>query len=150
MSQKETDAASGSTNETHLYYIEVLKEVRIILTERIGPDAKTAPRMDSPTTAETPSPLIPTRKPTLGKRKNSTSKIHESDRSKAAKTKPAVIAPELATDDGAGHPAKTPMRQKDDWRRVIADSRNNMGEKKSATGARPGSSAAALHVAITA
>ena len=144
MSQKATDAAARIINDTHLYYIEVLKGVRIILTKRIDPDAKTAPRMNSPTTAETPGTLTPAHKPNLGKRKNSTSKIHESDRSKAAKT-------ELATDDKANHSATTtPMKHRDDWRRVIAGSCNNASETKCAAVARPVSYAAALHVALTA
>ena len=71
MSRKSTDDLSKISTEKHLYYIEVLKEVKTILTER------REPQMETPTH---------TYNPTLGKRKTSATSIQSPDRRKAIKT----------------------------------------------------------------
>ncbi|CAF9922492.1 MAG: hypothetical protein ALECFALPRED_002100 [Alectoria fallacina] len=71
MSRKSTDDLSRISTEKHLYYIEVLKEMKTILAERMEPQVET--------------PTL-THNPTLGKRKPSATSLQGPDRRKAIKT----------------------------------------------------------------
>ena len=150
LSRKSTDAISEYINECHAYYIQVLKEVRTILAERMELEAKTAPRTNPPAPATTSSMSTQTNKVTLGKRKNSFTTLQGPDQSKAVKTETPKSRSEHVLVNQPNPSVTAQNKQQEKWRQVIAETRDKTNEKDCATAARPMSYAAALRVAITA
>ena len=150
LSRNPTDVISEYDNESHAYYIEVLKEVRTILTERMELEAKTAPQTKAAAPANTLSVSNHSHKVTLGKRKNSFTTLQGPDQSKAVKTETTKSKSELALVNQANPSVTAYNKQQEKWRQVIAETWDKTSEKKCDTPSRPMSYAAALRVAITA
>lgn len=148
MSRKSTDDLSKFSNESHVYYIEVLKEVKVILAEHIEPQTTTSSQAGSPTLSETTNIPTQTPNPTLGKRKVSSTSHQNPDRRKAMKTESTTSSPKHVLQKEAKHLTTTQRQQEKEWRHVVANSCNKMAEKDCAPVAKPMSYAAALRVAV--
>ena len=150
LSGKSTDAISEYINESHAYYIQVLEEVRTMLAKRMELEAKTAPRINPPAPATTPSMSTQTNKVTLGKGKNSFTTLQGPDQSKAVKTEITKSKSEHVLVNQTEPSVTAQNKQQEKWRQVIAETCDKTNEKTCATTARPMSYAAALRVPITA
>ena len=150
LSRNPTDVISEYINESHAYYIEVLKEVRTILAERMQLEAKTAPQTKAAAPANTLSVSNRSHKVTLGKRKNSFNTLQGPDQSKVVKTETTKSKSDYAMVNQTDPSVTAQNKQQEKWRQVIAETCDKASEKNRATPARPMSYAAALRVAITA
>ena len=145
MSQKCTNEI---TIQSHLYYIEVLKETKTILAERMEePEAIAATHMESPDARPTNKPSQ-TSNNTLGKRKPSSTTFHDSDQKKAAKTEATTLKP-LHVFKGANPAATAEKIQHAEWRQIVAKNCNGTTDNKRAAANKPMSYATAAR-AITA
>ena len=134
MSQKSTDERSHIINESHLYYIEVLKETRAILAEGIEPEA----------TVVTYTELLYAKltNNTLGKRKPSSTTHHGWEQNKAAKTEATTPTP-LHIFKGANPAAAAEKTQRAQWRQIVAKNCNSTTDNTGAAANKPMSNAAA-------
>ena len=134
MSRKSTDDLSKLSNEKHIYYIEILSEVRIILRERMETGIETSSLAESRSPAKTTRLPIQKHNATLGKRKTSNTSLQGRDRTKAVK-----------------HSMATQNQQQEQLRKVVSDSCEKMADKSCApVAAKPMSYASALRVAVAA
>ena len=119
MSQKSTD---NLTNDSHWYYIEILKEVKPILASRMEPEAPTTPRADSPTPAKTvPSAPIQSPKLVLGKRKTSSPTLQGPNSEKAAKIGPSTSTTVPTKETTTRHPEPAQKQPSNPWRSTSYD-----------------------------
>ena len=146
MSRKSTNDLAKAINEQHLYYIEVLKEVKTILAERTEPETKTSFKVDSE------NPAISTATPagrcssSLGKRKTSSNSSRGPITSKAIK-----VASKISNSTHVlRKEAKQPIMQDQQKGRNQARSTNceKLTEKRCTIAAKPISYAAALRGTI--
>ena len=147
MSQKSTDDISLVSTKKHLYYIEVLKETRTILAERMEPEANVALHTNLPPARPTNKPSQ-TRNDTLGKRKSSFTNSHGSEQKKAAKTEATTPKP-LHAFKGTNPAAAAEKTQQAEWRQVVAKNCNSTTDNSCGAAKKPMSYAAATR-AITA
>ena len=113
MAQKATDPMSHTDTQRHLYYIQVLKETRTILAERMEPEV-----------------TCPTNNDILGKRKPSCSTIlHGSDQNKAAKTEATTSKP-VHVFKKTTQAVAVEKPQQLEWRRAVADNCNNTTDSR--------------------
>lgn len=134
MSRKSTDQLSKLSHERHIYYIQVLKEVKTILSERKESETTKPPQADSFNKETTAKVSARPEVPRSTKRKGSSTGMDNVDRKKAAK-----------------HSTTTQSQQQEEWRQVVADTCDKMAEKECAAAAnKPMSYAAALRVKIAA
>ena len=141
MSQKSTDDKSRLIAENHRYYIEVLRETRTILAERVEPEATAATRTKSPHARPTSEPSQ-TNDTTLGKRKPSSTTLHGSDQNKAAKTEATTPKPPYVF-KRANPAAAAEKIQQADWRQIVAKNCNSTTDNKCAAAKKPMSYTAA-------
>ena len=146
MSHKSTDESRLIT-EKHLHYIQVLKETRTILAERMEPEASAVTHTKSPHARPTSEPPQ-TNNSTLGKRKPSSTTLHGSDQKKAAKTEATTPKPPHVFK--RANPAVAAEKiQQADWRQIVAKNCNGTTDNKCAVAKKPMSYTAAAR-AITA
>ena len=143
MSQKSTDDISLVSTKKHLYYIEVLKETRTILAERMEPEANVALHTNLPPARLTNKPSQ-TRNDTLGKLKSSFTNSHGSEQKKAAKTEATTPKPLHAFKGTAAE--KT---QQAEWRQIVAKSCNSTTDNSCGAAKKPMSYSAAARAITT-
>ena len=148
MALKSTDDLSKISNDSHVYYIKVLKEVHTILLERMEPETKTSSQVESQIPAKTANAAPRTHKPTLGKRKNSSTSLQGSEQQKAVKTESATPTPKHVLQKEVNHLTTQQEQQQEEWRQVVADSCDKKTDKRCAPVAKSMSYAAALRVTV--
>lgn len=148
MSRKSTDTLSKFANDSHTYYIEVLKDVKTILAEYTAPERKTSSQTMSPISAGHASTPTRKNKPTLGKRKNRAISLQGPDGRKAVKTEPATSKLKQILREEVRQSTITQGQQHKEWRQMVADSCNNTADKRCTLVAKPMSYAAALRFAV--
>ena len=149
MSRKSTDAFSKLANDKHVYFTEVLKDVKTILANRTALEKKTWCQPKAPNYATPANTPTRTSKPTLGKRKIITSSFPFRDEGMAIKTEPATSKLMHFLYKEVKQPTITQGQQHQQWRQVVAESYNNIAGGSSAFGAKPISYAATLHLPVT-
>ena len=166
MSRKSTDNLAKFSNESHIYYIKVLGDVRNILAERLELQTKTSStHAESPSTAESSNTSSPAPVSALGKRKGSLSNFQNPNQSKTVKTASTSPTPQNIAQNNtqhstttskqtnqshAQHPTMTPQQQQAEWRQLVAANNDKQVDKRCALRAKPMSYAAAARVAIVA
>lgn len=153
MSRKSTDDMAKIPNDKHEYYISILKDVKIILTERVDPNAEIVSHTEPPTPVESTKITNKSNQQkdlTLGKRKTSSPALQDSDRATAPKTEIATTNQQQDLRNENNHSATVQIKRQDEWRQAITDSCHRTIEMKRSVVARPMSYAAALGGAIIA
>ena len=148
MSRKSTDQLSQVSHQTHTYYIQILKEVQTILAARVEPQTTTS-RSPSPASA-TSDASTATANTTLGKRKNSATNTQGWDQRKTAKTANNTTTPKHVFRKEIKGTTEARQQQRDEWRKAVANSRENVADKTRPSLPKPMSYAAACRVAIIA
>lgn len=124
MSLKLADSPCKVTEEKHAYYVEILKDTKTILAERMVPAAAAAATQPGPFYPKMATTSFKPTTSTLGKRKSSSAAIQSFDQRKAAK-------------------------MQESWRQTVTASCDKT-EERSMPVAKPTSYAAVARVAVTA
>ena len=138
MSRKSSDHISQISDQNHTYYIQVLKEVRTILADRMeleamGSETTKSSRAESSQPEKTANSSAHANSPEFGKRRGSSTGMESSDRRKAAK-----------------HSITTKTQRQEQWRQVVVDTCDKMAKKECVAAVKPTSYAAALRVTMAA
>lgn len=138
MSRKSSDHISQISDQNHTYYIQVLKQVKTILAERMeleamGSKTTKSSQAESTQPEKTANTSAHPDTPKAGKHRGSSTGTVSSDRRKAAK-----------------HSTTTKTQRQEQWRQVVVDTCDKMAEKECVAAVKPMSYAAALRVTMAA
>ena len=146
MSRKSTDNLATRCNESHEYYVKIMKEVKTIFAERMAPGTRIASQANSANPANITNIPAQTKTSTLGKRRNSSTNIQGPDGRKAVKIKSKT--PQQKHNLRNDIKRSTTQDQQQEWRQMVALNCEKLADKKRALIAKPMSYAAAVRGAI--